>query len=216
MSPRLPPVPAHGLTFQDRGRVQSPAKYLQLASFAVSRADADGRSAMYDVVERKALDAVIVAPYWLHEGAAWVRLRTVVRPPMELRGPAPEGVAQPPAALWEVPAGLIEPGEAPAEAAARELYEELAVRPLELTPLGPPLCPCAAVIGEIHVYYAAKLHAPNGDFPIPEGDGSLYEEDPAFASVTLDDALAACRTGEIWDTKTEVALRRLQELLTAR
>ena len=60
-------------------------------------------------------------------------LRSAVRPPCALRGlrrPHEGG-------LWELPAGLVEPGEEPAAAAARELGEELgfaadagAMRPL--------------------------------------------------------------------------------------
>lgn len=212
MAPMLPAVPAHRLTFTALGRVQSQAQYLGLAAFEVRRGE---RSSLYDVVERKALDAVVVVPYFLDQGRAMVRLRTVVRPPLALRPPPPEGVPAPEVVAWELPAGLIEPGEAPAEAGARELFEELGVRAERLFPLGPPLCPCPAVVAEIHVFYGAELAQPTAGAaePVPEGDGSLFEDDAAFATLSLDDALLACRQGEIWDAKTELGLRRLADHL---
>lgn len=210
------PIPApHGLRFERRDRVQSEAKYLQLTSFRVTREGDDTRQAKYDVVGRNALDAAVVVPYYRHGDQWFVRLRTVVRPPLALRGPAPAGTPLPPDTLWEVPAGLIEPGEDAATGAARELFEELAVHPESIQPLGPPMCPAPAVLGEMHVYFAAKITPPaDGEpWPVPAGDGSLYEENAAFVSLSLADALAACRRGDVWDAKTELALRRLAEHL---
>lgn len=207
------PIPApHGLRFEAQNSVESEAKYLRLTSFLVTREE---RSARYDVLGRKALDAAVVVPYFLQEGKCFIRLRTVVRPPLAVRKAPPAGTAMPPSSLWEVPAGLIEPGEDAAVAAARELFEELAVRPQSLEPLGPPMCPAPAVLGELHVYFAAELQPPAAgeDWPIPDGDGSLYEENAEFVTVSLADALEACRQGEVWDAKTELALRRLAEKL---
>ena len=38
------------------------------------------------------------------------------------------------AGFWELPGGQVEPGESPAEAAARELFEEVGVQVDELAP----------------------------------------------------------------------------------
>lgn len=209
----LPAPTPHGLRFEPGNSVQTEARYLQLTAYRVTRDGADGRAGAYDVLGRKALDAAVVVPFFVREGTCFVRLRTVVRPPLALRGAPPAGLPTPPSTLWEVPAGLIEPGEDAATGAARELFEELAVHPESIVPLGPPMCPAPAVLAELHVYFAAKITPPAEGEPWPEpaGDGSLYEENAQFATVSLADALEACRRGEVWDAKTELALRRLAD-----
>ncbi len=210
----LPALPKHGLRFEQNDTVKSTAGYLHLTAFTVTK-DGGPQKAHYDMVGRKALDAAVVVPYFERDGTCFVRLRTVVRPPLAVRPPPPPGTAMPPDTLWEVPAGLIEPGETAETGALRELYEELAVRPESIVALGPPACPAPAALGEIHVYFAARLAPPrdDADLPVPEGDGSLYEENAAFVTVPLTQALDACRRGEVWDSKTELALRRLAELV---
>jgi len=215
-APLLPAPAPHGLRFEEGDSVRTDAKYLQLTAFRVTREgapDTGKRAAAYDVLGRKALDAAVVVPFFVREDTCFVRLRTVVRPPLALRGAPPAGLPAPPATLWEVPAGLIEADEDAATGAARELFEELAVRPVAITPLGPPMCPAPAVLAELHVFFAAEISPPadGEDWPVPEGDGSLYEENAQFATLSLAEALEACRRGEIWDAKTELALRRLAD-----
>ncbi len=212
----LPAPPKHGLRFLENGSVRSKAGYLHLTAFTVEPSDGTSdRASHYDVVGRKALDAAVVLPYYEQNGTCFVRLRTVVRPPLAVREAPPRGLAAPPSTLWEVPAGLIEPGEDAQTGALRELFEELAVRPESIEPLGPPSCPAPAVLGEMHVYFAARLKPPAAgeEQAVPAGDGSLYEENAAFVTLTLQDALLACRSGEVWDAKSELALRRLAEKL---
>ncbi|MGH7297187.1 MAG: hypothetical protein ACRELB_19770, partial [Polyangiaceae bacterium] len=66
----------------------------------------------YDVAARAALDVVVIAACYVVGGVRHVYLRSAVRPPCALRAvpPAHDGL------LWELPAGLVEPGEDPAEA----------------------------------------------------------------------------------------------------
>ncbi|HSO37807.1 MAG TPA: NUDIX domain-containing protein, partial [Labilithrix sp.] len=163
----------------------------------------------YDVVERHALDACVIAAHYESEGRVWVWLRSSVRPPMGLRaGGAPDAVV-----LWELPAGLIEAGETPRAAAVRELAEELgfAVPESALAPLGPPAFPAPAFIGEEHHFFHVRVDAAGR--PEPEGDGSPVEAVAVVVAVPLDEALAAARRGELRDEKTELALRRLAEVL---
>ena len=46
----------------------------------------------------------------------------------------------------------------------------------------------------------------------PIEDGSVLERQATLVTVTLQDALALVRAGEIEDAKTELALRRLAEI----
>lgn len=163
----------------------------------------------YDIVDRRALDACVMVAHAVIGETVFVYLRSAVRPPVALRPIAPKLDG----ALWEVPAGLIEPGESPQAAARRELEEELgfAVALEALVPLGPPAVPAPGFIGEIHHYFHVRVD-PSRRAP-PAGDGSPLEDGALVVCVPLDHALAACRAGAIPDAKTELALRRLVEHL---
>jgi ADP-ribose pyrophosphatase len=96
--------------------------------------------------------------------------------------------------------------------ACRELYEETGARvePDAMRPLGPSTFPCPGVIGERHFYFHAEID-PLSLVP-PVEDGTVLERQAALVVVTLEDALALVRAGEIEDAKTEIALRRLAEI----
>jgi ADP-ribose pyrophosphatase len=162
----------------------------------------------YDVLDRNAIDAAIMVAHHVVDGRVHVYLRSAVRPPLALR---PRDPASP--NVWEVPAGLIEPDERPAAAAAREVEEELgfAVKEADMIPLGPPAYPAPGFIGELHFYFRVEIDPSTRKRP--GGDGSPLEEGARIESVPLDDALEACRRGEVPDLKTELALRRLREVL---
>lgn len=162
----------------------------------------------YDLVDRKALDAAIMVAHHVVEGRVCVWLRSSVRPPVGLRPNSASSVV-----LWEVPAGLIEPGETARQAATRELAEELgfAVDEEAMLELGPRSFPAPALIGEVHHYFHVRVDATQRTEP--EGDGSPLEAGAVVLSVPLDEALQACRRGELRDAKTELALRRLDEIL---
>jgi ADP-ribose pyrophosphatase len=163
----------------------------------------------YDVGARALLDAVIIAAHFSSGGTRRVYLRSAVRPPCALRPlpPAHDG------SLWELPAGLIDPGEEPVDAAVRELGEELGfvVSAADLHPLGPPTFPAPGMIGERHLYFAVAVD------PLlratPTEDGSALERFAAILALPLADAIEHCRRGAIPDAKTELGLRRLAEAL---
>lgn len=162
----------------------------------------------YDVLERDAIDAAIMVAHHDVGGRVHVYLRSAVRPPLALR---PRNPLSP--NVWELPAGLIEPDERPAAAAAREVEEELgfSVGEEEMVALGPPGYPAPGFIGELHFYFHVRVDP--SQRKAPGGDGSPLEDGARIESIPLDIALEACRRGEVPDLKTELALRRLREVL---
>jgi ADP-ribose pyrophosphatase len=175
---------------------------------------------VYDWLERRALDAVVVAAYFLDSaGVPRVYLRSATRPPVSLRSPARLSRSQMPnpSGHWELAAGLIEDDEetsdGPARCACRELEEELgfAVAVSDMLPLGQSSLPAPGVVGERHFFFRVQVDPNHRSHP--SLDGSALEQLGAIVDVSLEDALAACRNGEIEDAKTELGLRRLSEVL---
>jgi ADP-ribose pyrophosphatase len=162
----------------------------------------------YDVTTRAAIDAVVFAATFVKEGVRHIYLRSAVRPPAALRVTPPlhDGV------LWELPAGLIEPGEDAAEAAARELAEELGFQadPRAMQPLGEWTFPSPGVIAERHVFFYVEVD-PSARTP-PTEDGSALEKFASILALPVADALEHCRRGAIRDAKTELGIRRLAEV----
>jgi ADP-ribose pyrophosphatase len=146
-----------------------------------------------------------------------------VRPPCALRPSfsetppgAPPDTPRGDANLWEVPAGLVEPGEDAADTAARELDEELGftARASDMRPLGPWTFPAPGFIGERHLFYAIEVDPSARQ--TPSEDGSALERGAAICAVPLLEVVEHCRTGAIRDAKTELAARRLVEALSPR
>lgn len=208
--PKIPELPK--ITLDVLGDVKRPdgGKYLRLrhAEMTLSYPSGDHSAPfIYDMILREALDAVVVVAHFGTDRGRMVYLRSAVRPPVRLRNvpPAYDG------SMWEVVAGLIEPGEDAAACAARELEEELgaAVDASAMIPLGGPTFPAPGVIGERHVYFHVEVDPTK--LSKPSEDGSALEREARIVSVLLDDALTWIRRGDLFDAKTEIALRRLKE-----
>jgi ADP-ribose pyrophosphatase len=176
----------------------------------------------YDMCDREAMDAVIVVAHFEQSGERHVFLRSAVRPPVSLRDALVSGHALPDlvsghalpdaaGGMWEVVAGLIDPGETPAEAGARELHEELGIlaHARDLRELGPWTYPAPGIIGERHVFFHVEVDPRSRSKPTE--DGSALEKDAAIISVPLAAALRLAGKGLLRDAKTELALRRLAE-----
>lgn len=175
----------------------------------------------YDVVDRAALDAVVMVLYAPREGHPrdpYVCVRTALRPPIALR----RGRALPVAdvhttgILWELPAGLIEPdshGEAAVlETAARETEEEVGYRlePQAFARLGAAVYLSPGLCAEkIHVV-RAEVDRSKGGKPTATETVELVSR---FEWWPLSEALARADEGVIEDCKTELSLRRLKALL---
>lgn len=173
------------------------------------------RTYPYDCAERGAMDAVGIV---LHTADRRVCLRSSIRPPLALRVgyalPLP-GTDDP--TLFEIPAGLVEADEHGEDGlkacSVRETLEEVGLEVARdaFRRLGPGVYLTPGLIAEkIHFFHAEvdPLLART-----PSLDGSPVEEAASIEWVPLDEALAACRDGRLEDIKTELALRRLAEVL---
>jgi ADP-ribose pyrophosphatase len=208
----LPPLPA--ITLDVLGEVSGHApesRFLHVRRVQMKALFPDGTESapfVYDAVERRALDAVVVCAHYREHGERFVYLRSSLRPPVMLRPTGPAVSAH----LWELPAGLMELGEAPAHAAAREVEEELGftLPPEAFLPLGPAGLPAPAVLGELHFFFHVPVDPQQRGTPTE--DGSALERMAAIIAVPLAEALEMCRNGLLPDEKTELALRRLAEL----
>ena len=100
--------------------------------------------------------------------------------------------------IWEVPAGVLDGGEAPETCAARELREEVQLEARSLTRLGSILTTPGFTDERIHLFLAEGLTAAAG---VPEADEYIE-----VVRVPFDRALAWIADGTIADAKTICAL----------
>jgi ADP-ribose pyrophosphatase len=105
--------------------------------------------------------------------------------------------------LWELPAGSLEPGEAPRRAAARECHEEVGLRPRRLERLG-AFYPTPGFCTERMVFFRCL------DLVRPRTVAALDpDEQLEPRTFTLDDVWRRIREREIMDMKTIVGLTLL-------
>jgi len=136
-----------------------------------------GGEATREVVRHKG--AVVVLP--LHEDRRVEFVRQYRYPTGEI--------------VLELPAGKLDPGEEPVDCAARELAEETSWKPVEIHELGSFFTTPGFTDEVLHAFIATPLEA------APE-----VAQDPDEAieivTMTVDEALDACRKGFIRDSKT--------------
>lgn len=144
---------------------------------------ADGREAVREVVEHA--PSVVILAFDDAERILFVR---------QWRTPAGR-------ALLELPAGVVEPGEAPPAAAARELQEEVGLRPGRLEPLGG----FYVAPGWASEYLYGFLAHACRPAPLPPDSDERIQVERHF----LAEALALIREGLIEDAKSLVLLQAL-------
>lgn len=198
--------------------------FLRLARLRLRNVYSDGStSRIYncDIASRASSDAVVVVLYRKKEKRKIeVVLRESVRPPVYLRRfkvfeQADEKKYK---HLLEAVAGVIEAGDGAsgrtfATRAAREAEEEVGcqISPENLHPLGGGSFPSPGISDE--KLYFCFGHAQKFMATPPPGDGGPMEEVGRVVFVELREAIKRCRTAEIPDMKTEVALLRLADAL---
>lgn len=214
-----PELPAIRLELVEDLSPEGPQGYLRLVRRRYVAHYPDGSVSqpfIYDEVDRRAIDAVVIVAHFIEDGARHVYLRSALRPPVVNRDPARSPMAEKEnRGLWEVPAGLVEADEQTEagvqSCAARELDEELGfnVPAQYLRPLGPSTFPTPGVIAERHFYFEVEVDPATRTEPAL--DGSALEHFGRVVSLPLDEALELCAAAAIEDAKTELALRRLRE-----
>lgn len=106
--------------------------------------------------------------------------------------------------IWELPAGTLEPGEAPSRAARRECEEEIGLRPGRVERLG-AFYPSPGFCDERMVFFrCTDLTRPASP---RKGDA---DEDIEPRTVTIRQAWDLIGRGEVVDMKTIVGLRLIQ------
>lgn len=105
--------------------------------------------------------------------------------------------------ILEIPAGRLEPGEAPESAGERELSEELGMRG-RLVPLGALHVSPGYTDEIIHLFAVVDIVASDRE---PEGAEELAAQ---VFRVSLEEALEMVADGRITDAKTQIALMRIE------
>jgi ADP-ribose pyrophosphatase len=200
--------------------------FLTIRRLRLRNRHADGSvSAQYvcDAVLRPfGQDAVVVVVYANTARGIEVLVRHGLRPAIVLgRDPQKAPLPEPAPALFltELVAGIIEDsdrGDIGLRArAAQEVHEEAGflVDQDAVVLLGAGMYPSPGCLVE-KFYFAAVEVDPATQQPFA-GDGSPMEEGARTTWLLLDDAIAACRAGQLMDLKTELGLRRLHEYLQA-
>ena len=104
--------------------------------------------------------------------------------------------------MWEIPAGSVDEGETPEQAAARECEEEIGLAPGRIERVR-GLFPTPGFCDEELIFFrVSQLRSPAPDSPHkPDEDEDIHSQ-----LVTLEDARAMVERGEIIDLKTAYGL----------
>jgi len=100
--------------------------------------------------------------------------------------------------IWEIPAGKLDPGEAPRQCAARELREEAGLTAGDWVPLGSILTAPGFCDERIHLFLACELSTTDQQLD--------HDEVLTIHPVPLTRAMEMIRSGDIQDAKSIAGL----------
>lgn len=172
---------------------------IRRSTISLSNNDEESEDFVVDSVIRKNPDAVVVVPYIQKRKSISVYLRSAIRPAVAL---ANENEGN----FWELPAGLIDEDEMPADAAARELFEEVGFDrgPQHMYSLGIPSNAAVGLTAEKIHFYATDVS--DCIQYIPKLDGSHMEK---YGALYIADLLKLIENDFVLkDMKTELGLNR--------
>ena len=107
-------------------------------------------------------------------------------------------------ALWEIPAGTLEPGETALVCAERELVEEIGYRAGKMTPLGGFYTSPGFCNEFLHLFLATDLE---------QSESNLDKDERLEVhKMPMQEAIRKIETGEIIDAKTIVGLLRVSHM----
>ncbi len=219
-----------GLSWEGPAQVVARGGFLTLTRRLLRNRYQDGsHSRAYEVESALTpfLDAVVLVLFAPPEAASGrgirVVLRRSVRPAVAQRAEVPGllHLDQRPwsGAFWELPAGGVEKSDLEPGGlgllgrASQECWEEAGLRVAaeKFFALGPSPFSAPAFCPERLHYLCAEVDP--GRAQPPPGDGHPMEEGAELRFLELDEALDWCQQGRILDGKTELGLRRLEQLL---
>jgi ADP-ribose pyrophosphatase len=105
--------------------------------------------------------------------------------------------------IWELPAGTLEPGEAPARAARRECEEEIGLRPGRVERLG-VYYPTPGFCDERMIFYACRDLTTPRRRAAPDADEQIEPR-----TFSMREAWSLVARGEVVDMKTTLGLAML-------
>lgn len=106
--------------------------------------------------------------------------------------------------IWELPAGSLDPGEAPRPAARRECEEEIGLTPRRLTRLG-TFYPTPGFCDEVMVFYRCEDLVTPRRPAVPDEDEQLEPK-----VLTLNGVRRMIAAGDIVDMKTVVGMELIR------